>query len=66
MTKEKAIEVMYQGKKVTHISFKDNEFIKLDTYSNMFETETGQLIHQGIFWNNHYGKEYHTGWHYVC
>jgi hypothetical protein len=63
LSKDQAIEKMQEGKKVTHVSFTDDEFI-VGVDGNMLD-ETGinfGPIRTTEFWDYRKGPEWETNW----
>lgn len=61
MTKNEAIAAMRTGKRVTHAFYLENEWITMDSDSNIV-TEDGHTISDTEFWSYRKGIEWERSW----
>ncbi len=62
MTKQEAIEQMKQGKKLTHRSFSNNEFITSDKTGLYYTFEDGVRCCFPEFWKWRLSESWSEGW----
>ena len=60
MSKQKAIEAMNNGKKVTHRLFDPDEWMQVK--GKLYEFEDGCLCEFGEFWNHRTNDSWLEGW----
>lgn len=60
MTKYQAIELMKQGKKVTHRYISDKEYITMEGY--LIITEEGYACPVDVFWLDRRDESWNDGW----
>ena len=60
LTKEQAIALMKQGKKLTHRYFSDDEWITMR--GNIIYMERGQECWASEFWRDRQGEQWETDW----
>jgi hypothetical protein len=60
LTKEQAIALMKQGKKLTHRYFSDDEWITMR--GNMIVMENGCSCWNNLFWQDRQGEKWETDW----
>lgn len=61
MTKNEAIQLMYQGKRLTHRFFAPDEWVTINA-GDFIQTEEGYTVSQKTFWHIRPGKEWDTDW----
>ena len=60
-SKSQAIQLMREGKKVTHQYFTNNEWMQLTT-TGMYQFEDGVVCPSLLFWQDRKGQYWETGW----
>lgn len=62
LTKEEAIRAMREGKKVTHLFFTSEEWIKSNKTGTRYILEDGVECSPAEFWRWRTDEEYNNGW----
>jgi len=60
MTKTEAVNALFEGKKLTHILFTNEEWI--ENKEGLLVDEKGMKLDRTIFWINRTSTKWSTGW----